>query len=259
MLSTPMYNGQGLGNMLHNYVTTRCIALDKGYGFGVMFPERFKGHSFMKIAMGIPVIGGRIDIEGQEPQELPEGITSYYREEMIGNGDYDPKIFDIPDDTLIHGNLQGEEYIEKHREAIKDWLRVEEMDMPDNLCVINIRGGEYKYVPDFNLPKAYYELAIEKMKAINPDMYFQIHTDDKEYAQAMFPEYEVIADMAINWRSVRYAKYVILSNSSFGWLPAWLGDGYVIAPKYWGRYNKGYWFLTQNETKRFNYIHHLAL
>ena len=257
MIVTPIYNGQGVGNQLHCYVTTRCIALDNGYDFGIQFPERFKGHSFMNLDMGLPVIGGRTDIEGQEPQELPEGITSYYREQ--GDGDYDPNIFTIPDNTMIHGNLQGEKYIEKHREKIKDWLAVEPLDMPDNLCVINIRGGEYKYVPAFNLPKAYYELGIAKMKEINPDMRFQIHTDDAPYAQAMFPEYEVISDIGLNWRSVRYAKYAIISNSSFGWLPAWLGDGYIIAPKYWGRYNEGYWFLKHNETKRFNYIHHLAL
>lgn len=254
MLSTPLYNGQGLGNQLHCYVTTRCIALDKGYEFGIQFPERFKGASFMNLDMGLPVLNGITTVEGGIPEKLPDGITSYYREEMIENGDYDQNIFNIGDNTLIHGNLQGEKYIEKYREYIKEWLRVDPLDIPDDLCVINVRGGEYKYVTDFILPNAYWDNAVTHMKSINPDMKFQVHTDDKEYAQSLFPEYEVIADIALNWRSVRYAKYVILSNSSFGWIPAWLGDNYVVAPIYWGRHNKRYWFLEQNKTEKFHYV-----
>ncbi len=254
MISTPFYKGQGLGNQLANYVTMRCLALDRGFDFGVQFPENFKGKGFMNLDMGIPVIGGRTDVEGNTPEKLPDGFTTYYREEMGTDGDYDPKIVEIGDNTLIHGNLQGEEYFKHRKEEINEWLKVEPMYFMDNTCVINFRGGEYKYVPDFFLPKVYWDKCIEIMKERGVK-HFIVATDDIEEAKKFFPDYECIHNIGENWRMVRYAPNLILSNSSFGWLPAWLNDeAYILAPKYWQRHNKGYWFLKQNFTEKFNYI-----
>jgi len=254
MLSTPIFKGQGIGNQLSCYVTARCLALDKGYDFGVMYPENFKGFSFMELDMGLPVIGGEIPIEGKTPTVLPEGLKRYYHEEFIGNGDYDPKMFELEDNTLIHGNLQGELYFKKHEDEVREWLKVEPLELPDDLCIINFRGGEYKYVEEFHLPKSYWKQAISIMKAVNPDMRFEVHTDDPDEARIYF-DCPIIKDIGLNWRSVRYAKYLITSNSSFAFLPAWLGDAnLVISPKFWGRRNLGYWHLEQNKTNRFTYI-----
>lgn len=247
MLATPFYNGQGLGNQLANYVTVRCLALDKGFDFGVQFPENFKGKDFLNLDMGLPVLNGVTSVEGQTPDRLPDGIISYYREEMIGQGDYDPNIALIEDNTLIHGNLQGIEYFKHRKDEIREWLGVEPREMPENLCVINFRGGEYKYVKDFFLPKSYWDKAISMMKEINPNMQFEVHTDDPEEARKFFPDYPIIHDIGINWRSIRHAKYLILSNSSFAILPAWLNDtAKVIAPWGFGRFNTGEWLLSQN-------------
>ena len=59
MIVTEFYKGQGLGNQLACYITTRVIAKDKGYGFGVMHPERFKGIGFFVLDFGDKVIGGK--------------------------------------------------------------------------------------------------------------------------------------------------------------------------------------------------------
>jgi len=256
MISTPFYKGQGLGNQLANYVTVRTLALDKGFDFGVQFPENFKGKDFMNLDMGLPVIGGRTDVEGQLPQELPDGFTSYYAEQMGEDGDYDLHLKNVEDNTLIHGVLQGIDYIKHRKIQIDNWLKVQPIEMPDDLCVINIRGGEYKYVRDFILPKSYWENGIARMKSINPNMRFEIHTDDAGYARFLFTEYPIISDIGLNWRSIRSAKYLLLSNSSFAILPAWLGEGYVIAPKYFGRFNldDGIWGLEQNKVFDWNYL-----
>jgi len=261
MLSTPLFNGQGLGNQLANYVTVRTLALDNGYDFGVMFPERFKGHSFMKLDMGLPVIGGSIPVEGHVPDILPSGFDFYYREKTTKHpsgadiSGYDESLRSLPDNTLIHGLLQGEGYFEHRKSEIDEWLKVEKLDMPDDLCVINFRGGEYKYVPEFFLPKLYWAHAISIMQGGNKNMRFEVHTDDPATAREFFPDFPIVKDIGLNWRSVRYAKYLILSNSSFGWFPAWLGNAeLIIAPKYWGRHNLGFWSLPQNETKKFTYI-----
>lgn len=257
MLSTPFYNGQGLGNQLHNYVTVKCLALDKGYDFGVMFPERFKG-TFMDLDMGVKVLDADIPVEGREPRSLPEPLQAYYREAMIGNGEYDPQIFELKDNTLVHGNLQGEDYFKHRRKEIAGWLKlkgpIQYQDM--DKCIINFRGGEYRYVPEFFLPQSYWDNAIAEMRKVNPQMKFEVHTDDAETARKFFPEFKVIQDIEKNWKAVRYASYIILSNSSFGFLPAWLNDlaQKVIAPKFWGRHNKGYWFMEQNKSDRFTYL-----
>lgn len=256
MLATPFYKGMGLGNQLSNYVTVRCLALDKNYDFGVHFPERFKGKDFLNLDMGLPVLNGVTEFEGEAPQKLPYGFTAYYREEMIDNGDYDPNIAKIADNTLIHGNLQGIEYFKHRKDEIREWLKVEPLEMPDDLCIINFRGGEYKWVKDFFLPKSYWENAITRMLEINPNMRFEVHTDDAEEAIKFFPNYPIKQNIEINWRSIRYAHYLILSNSSFAILPAWLNENVkkVIAPSGFGRYNIRQWLLKQNYVPEWTWI-----
>jgi hypothetical protein len=110
-------------------------------------------------------------------------------------------------------------------------------------------------VPQFFLPQSYWDNAIKNMLKVNPDMKFEVHTDDINTAQKFFPNFKCIRDIELNWRSIRYAKYLILSNSSFALLPAWLGDAkLIIAPKHFARFNEGYWFLRQNFMKKFSYL-----
>jgi len=253
MLVTPIYHGQGLGNQLACIITTKCIALDNGYEFGVAFPDRFKGFFFKNLKLP-EFVGVDVLSEGATPFSLPEGYT-YYRESMDNNGDYDDKIFNSPDNCVIHGNLQGEKYFEKHKEEIKEWLSVEPMEMSENLCVINFRGGEYVGVDDFFLPKMYWRQAVDNMLRINPSLKFEVHTDDPTTAQRFFPHYPIVSGIEINWRAIRYAKYLILSNSSFAILPAWLNDDakLIIAPKHFARHNLNYWFLEQNKINKFTY------
>lgn len=262
MISTPFYNGQGLGNQLANYVTVRTLALDKGFDFGVQFPERFKGAHFMNLDMGKLVTGGITTTEGATPEKLPDGFKHYYREAFIDNGDYDLDVIRVQDNTLIHGNLQGVKYFQNRKDEIREWLKVEPLEMPEDVCVINFRGGEYKYVKDFFLPHSYWRRCIEMMLEINPDMKFEVHTDDVEEATLFFPNsifkkpFSIIHDIAINWRALRYCHYAILSNSSFAIIPVWLNENVkkVIAPWGMGRYNTGEWLLKQNYVPEWTWI-----
>ena len=255
MLSTPLYFGQGLGNQLANYITVRCLALDKGYDFGVQNPERFKGKTFLNLDMGLPVVGGKTIVEGATPEILPDGFEHYYREEMIEDGKYDD-LSKIKDNTLIHGNLQGIEYFKHRKDEIREWLKVQHIKMDKNICVINFRGGEYKYVKDFFLPRSYWSQAMEMMLKVNPEMQFEVHTDDPEEARKFFPDLPIYKDIGLNWRSIRYAHYLIISNSSFALLPAWLNQNVkkVIAPFGFGRFNTGQWLLKQNYVPEWTWI-----
>src|SRR3990167_4785765 len=252
MILSYFHQGSGLGNQLHRYVATRVLALDKEYDWRMIYnpdgsgkEEGFKGKSFIKI-------------DYSDDKELPSILNNWCEKKVRENGldisSYDPEFNFIQDNTIIDGEFQDERYWEHREKEVNEWLKVEPLEMPDDLCVIGFRGGEFKVFPDLFLPKEYWDEGIEIMKKINPNMRFEVHTDDPETAKQFFPELKIIHDIAINWRSMRYAKYAIIANSSFFTLPRWLNKGITIAPRYWARRNTRVWALPQNYYSRFQYI-----
>lgn len=246
MITGIFHAGSGLGNQLARYVMTRTLALDKGLDWGMKNPELFKGHSFMNLDMGK-------EYKGHEYEYIEKRINNA---QGVDIRDYDwGGILHIKDNTLIEGEFQGEKYYEHRLNEIREWLKVEPLDLPDDLCVIGFRGGEYVGVHDLFLPQSYWDQGIKIMQDKYPGIRFEVHTDDVETAKRFFPDFPCIHDIAINWRSVRYAKHLIIANSSFYILPALLGYAQeIIAPKYWAGYNVVYWKMNQNQYKRFTYI-----
>jgi len=252
------HQGSGLGNQLHRYVMTRVLAKDKGYQFGMVNPDNFKGRSFMNLDMG-----GVVDLE--------EGYNQFFEKKVVEDGvdirGYDPEVNFVQDRTVIDGEFQDERYFSHRLPEVREWLKVEPLDMDDNVCVINFRGGEYKLYPDLYLPYKYWDTAIHSIIAAHSPMRFEVHTDDVGAATDMFRPYLelfgkgglfkiVNNDIGLNWRSIRYARHLILSNSSFAILPALLNTDVseVIAPRYWARRNTGVWALPQNYYNKFTYI-----
>lgn len=270
MIVTEIYNGQGLGNQLSCYITTRVVALDKNFDFGIMNPHKFKCLDFMDLDFGLPVVGGSSPVEGAPPTILPEGIHHYFREKDIRhpNGSDirldDPLLEQIEDNTKLDGVFQSEKRIYHRKEEIKQWLKVKsEFDCYDysneNICVINFRGGEYSNVPNFFLNKKYWENAINRMKQINPNFEFIVITDDILRASWFFPDFKVMHfNIAKDYTIIKNAHYLILSNSSFPYFATLCSDTikYILAPKYWGRHNisDGYWSCGYNIYQNHNYI-----
>jgi hypothetical protein len=253
MIAGLLHSGSGLGNQLHRYIMLRCLALDKGLKFGMVAPENFKGKDFMNLDMGEPM-------PFNYHTEMPAGkvvVETDWPLFVEDNSDYDWKgINSIQDNTVVDGEFQGEMYFYHHLREMKKWLKVKLWHAPQDLCVINFRGGEYKYFPELYLTKDYWDLAISKMKEIDPFMKFEVHTDDPIEAAKFFPEFNIIHNIGQNWRAVRFAKYLILSNSSFAILPAILNKNAkkIIAPKGWARRNVGEQFQKYNVYRRFNHI-----
>lgn len=263
MICSSFWRGSGLGDQLERYIMLRCLALDKGFEWGMEYPENFKGASFMNIDMGLPVLNGVMDREGGTPIKLPDGIENFWYEkrEETSDGfvpaDYDWQgVMNLKDKTKIDGNFQGELYWSHHLALIKDWLEVEPLQYAENICIINFRGGEYSYVPELFLTHDYWEEAINLMLKERNDMEFVVHTDDRELAHEFFPQFLCHQDIAFNWRSIRYAPYLILSNSSFAIIPAHLNENAkkIIAPKGWARRNVGRQMLNYNIYTKFQHI-----
>lgn len=167
---------------------------------------------------------------------------------------YDPEINFIEDDTIIDGEFQDPRYWEHKLPEIGQWLKVEPLDIADDVCVIGFRGGEYAVYPDLFLTKEYFTQAMRRMYDKNENIKFEVHTDDIGLAQQFFPAFNIIHDIGINWRAMRYAKHAIIANSSFYILPRLLSGGVTIAPRYWARRNIKVWALPQNYYSQFTYI-----
>lgn len=263
MIVGTFWKGSGLGNQLFRYVMTRVLALDNGWEFGMEWPENFKGSSFMKLDMGKLVVPGKYTHEGAFPTALFNGLTHCYIEPRVNNAEgVDIRSYDwrgiaaIPDNCKIDGEFQGEQYFMHRKKEIQEWLKVEPLEMPDDLCIIGFRGGEFQAVPELFLPQEYWDNAIKKMRQIKPDMKFRVVTDDPELAKKFFHDFEITHEIGMDWRQVRYAKYLIVANSSFYILPALLNDDlkHIIAPRFWARRNKGYWALPYNQYTGWDYI-----
>lgn len=243
MIITEIYNGQGLGNQLACYVTTRVLAADRGYDFGIMNPFKFKCLDFMSLDFGKPVHGGT-GPEGGPPFHLPMDIYSYFREYDLRHPDgsdiriEDPRLSKILDGTKIDGNFQSENQVYHRKSEIKEWLKVKsEFDCfdfsSDDICVINFRGGEYAFHPKFFLTQKYWNDAISKMLKINPFFKFVVITDDVSTAKTFFPNFDVYHfSIGKDYSVIKNAHYLILSNSSFPYFATLTSETikYIIAP-----------------------------
>ncbi len=252
------HRGSGLGNQLFRYIATRTIAEQKGYDFSMIAPQLFKGASFMNLDMGKPNdIGFHIEEPaGKVIPHLHNSLANYGNltskcvwEEKTNY--YNPEFNFIGDNTIIDGEFQDERYFDI--EKVNKWLKVEPLDVPDDVCVIGFRGGEFYVFWELGLTSEYWDKAIKLMqdKGITK---FEVHTDDPILAKQFFPDYKIIHDIGINWRSMRYAKYAIIANSSFYILPRLLSKGITIAPRYWARHNTKEWSMPSNFYKSFQYI-----
>lgn len=252
MIVGQFHEGSGIGNQLHRYVMTRVLAKDKGVDFAMV--GEFKGKEWMNLDTGVDsnII---YDVESPSGKLILSTNLDLWEE---GTKYYNPEINFVEDNTIIDGEFQDLRYFRHRINQVQDWLVVEYLPIPDDVCVIGFRGGEYVGVPELFLTKDYWDSAIAMMREINPDMKFEVHTDDERTAKAFFPDFPVIQDAGTNWRAVRQAKYLIIANSSFYILPSLLNDRAkkIIAPRGWARHNlhDGTWSTAQNYYPKFTYI-----
>lgn len=242
------HEGSGLGNQLHRYVFVRTKAKELGVPFGMI--GNFKGEGIIDIDKGEPI-----------PKDLSD-FKTFNEEKIVMNGidirGYDPKTEQIKDNTIVDGEFQDEKYF--NIDDVRGWLKVinpkpyaMHFTNHNEVCLLNVRGGEYKGVTELFLPKEYWYQAMENMRKIKPNMKFAIVTDDIELCQEWFPNFYIKHDDD-DWSNLQEAKYLILSNSSFAIFPALTGKAeYIIAPLHWARHNIEVWATNQNRYKKFHY------
>lgn len=239
MIAGLLHQGSGVGDQLMRLITTRVLAEAKGYQWGMLGQDNFKGTFFSNCDLGLSVFEPPKKRWFEKDVRDPRGIDIR---------SYDPEINFVEDDTVIDGCFEDFKYWGHRLDDICEWLQVENLAMPNNLCVIGFRGGEYATVPDLFLPREYWQKAIELMMKRHPGIKFEVHTDDPNTAKAVLgdlvPVYTpYIRNVGMNWRSVRYARHLIIANSAFYIMPSLLNESAdeIIAPRYWARRNLGVW------------------
>jgi hypothetical protein len=273
------------GNHMWNYVLCRLVAEKLGYEWGVSPIATHDYHNgdsqlyFLDINYGKEVtkIG-----TNSRTLNVYDGIPNEYYDDKktyIHNGEehcinmYDPNVFNIKDNTMIHLTSQSEEYLIDRKLDIYNWLKIKDeykikyeqqlsekgLILDDNTCVINFRGGEYRGITNLICRREYWNDSINHMLSANPDMKFVIITDDVDCAKHFVGDYPCYHDeIGFDFYVINKAKYNILSNSSFGWWAAWLNDNskLIIAPKYWSKHNisNGFWGLGDQYVRSFMYM-----
>lgn len=272
VLGTTLLKGQGLGNQLFCYVTTRCLALEHGYDFSILGKETIANniHSscglyFMDLDFGLSLEESDFKYKYEEEEErlyLPNSSHDLNHGCYI-TGPVD-SLLQIQGDTLISGNMQAEAYYIKYKKEIKEWLKVkEEYDCyeysKENLCILHLRCTDYLDAPELFLQKKYWMDGMKNMRKINPNMEFMIITNDVKEAEKIIPGVKAYNfDLAKDYSIIKNATYLLLANSSFTYFPAFTSETvkFVIAPKYWARHNvsDGYWASEQNIYTDFHYM-----
>lgn len=252
MIAGIFHKGSGLGDQLMRYITVRTLAEEKGFDWGFLKPHDFKGKDFMAIGLYNPPVDGvmyKLDYRIWNEKDVRDEFGNDIRS-------YDPEINFIEDNTIIDGCFEDYKYWGHNLDNIRNWLKVEPLPLPSDVCVIGFRGGEYYSDPNLGLPIDYYNEAIALMRNKYPDITFEVHTDDSIKAKEFFPDFECIQNIGINWRSVRYAKHLIIANSAFYIMPALLNENVkeIIAPRYWARRNTKTWARPACYYKKFTFI-----
>ncbi len=265
VIATELLKGQGLGNQLFCYVTTRALAYDKGCDFAILNREILDCMYFMELDCGRVLERAYF---GEVYHEREDRIYIGNSRHDIEHGCYitgaDKNLCALNQTTLLYGNMQDESYFGKYKEEIKAWLKVKpQYDCMEysreNLCIINIRGGEYTSNPELFLRRRYWLDAMEIMRRQRSDMQFMVVTDDLAAAKRILPEVEAYHfDLAGDYTVIKNAHYLILSNSTFAFFPAFTSETVrlIIAPKYWARHNvsDGYWASEQNIYSNYRYL-----
>jgi hypothetical protein len=249
MIVTELHDGQGLGNQLWVYAACRTIAKSLNYPFYIEGKERFKGLEFLEVNFGASDTTykeerGRTD---REPLVFMERLF-YDPELRYFSSDFDERVRGLPPFTKISGLFQSEQYLSRDFSEVGRYFEIKEPYrnrrlVSDNVCVLNLRGGEYKRHKQLVLPESYWRLTMENMRQSCGIDKFVCVTDDRRFATALFPGMPVISgSIADCYVALYQAKYLILSNSSFAYFPVKTGvpKSKVIAPMYWARFGNRY-------------------
>jgi len=269
-----------LGNHMWQYSVCRTVAEKLGYEWGINSSPTHDYHKgmnqmyFMDVDFGKPLEGSFKDFH--EKWTIHQGVGEVVNITMM-----DDRVWSLEDNSRLIGHngafggiYQSERYFEGIHDKVQSWFKIKNeyelefekklkeigITLDDNTCVINFRGGEYRGIPNVVCRREYWRDSINHMLSLNPNMKFVVITDDPAFSSQFMP-FEIPThhiDIGFDFYVVNKSKWVIISNSTFGWWAAWLNSNAnkILAPKYFGCHNQsdGYWGVGEIYTSKFNYV-----
>lgn len=251
MIYIKFQKGQGLGNQLWNYSSGLSIAENLGQSFQIIDYENFKAKDFLEIKKSI---NNDLDLKDNNDLYSKEFFLDkkidifqeklYYDHNLkyIASA-YDKRVTSIKKDVLLEGLFQSERYLFNDILKLKKYIKLSNNSIQNNpvnpdVCVMNIRGGEYKRHKDLVLKKDYWLKAMKNIMKFGKVKKFLIVTDDYRFCKTLFPDLEIISNSIEKCYATIYnCSNIIVSNSSFAYFPCKTGvKKTVIAPKFWARH-----------------------
>jgi hypothetical protein len=199
-----------LGNNLWQYAVSRSIAEENNLKLNCYsipgFPETF------------------IPVEGE----------TYYDPTIVIEGHYfDPKLDFRSKRIEMKGYVQRYEYIKKHKDQIKNWLKLEVLSpievLPDDF-VVSIRRGWNGYPASLCPPKEFFLDIFSKVKHGRiilctdtfEDSFFDFIEDVE--VEVIKAKYSPLEQFAI----IQSANKILLTSSTYCWWAAFLSDAKEI-------------------------------
>ena len=181
-------------------------------------------------------------IEFKEAKKCWHRKFEYYQEQ---NFEYE-EIRLNSDHINLEGYFQSERYFldisSEFRNTMLKFFRLERKPANDDV-VVHVRLGDLIANPEFGavhgIVTQEYLIAAIKLLA-NDTSKIYVVTDDQENIHSYFPlifsifEVEIISrDMVSDFVSLATSANLVISNSTYSWWAAFLGDNKVVAPHQW--------------------------
>ncbi len=218
---THLFNQGRLGNQMFQIAST--IGIAKKRGFNYMFPH-WPFSKFFKNSV---------------PQGNPSFSNTYFQG---GKVEYHEPM--ITDNTCLNGYFQSEKYFDHCKDFIKDLFEPSDevqkkaekyLKIFDKPTVsIHIRRGDYLQCGWFPGMEFYKEA----IKAFGDSFLFVVFSDDPDWCKANLPiknNIYILEDEVTSIHLMSLCDHHIISNSSFSWWGAWLGEKKgkrIIYPKH---------------------------
>ena len=270
MIATELLEGGGLGNQLFWFSTIRAIAKKTNQEYAILNRKKFKGQNFLEIDYGS-------DNEYFPYRYDEKKILNHYGKDV---SPMDEEMFNVKDGTRLYGTMQSLRYFDGiSRDEIQSWIRYKDgkqlLPIPNDICIIHIRGGDFRMAGNTLLTQKYYQDSMTFMQSKNPDMKFFVVTDDPIFAWSLLKipiigsstvaeidEFQASHHIGMkidqDYKLLNSAQNVILSNSSFGFWPVFTSiyAKNVVAPAYWAahNYDEPFWSTNDMRVENWNYI-----
>lgn len=180
--------------------------------------------------------GGAFAIDPSRPFHAGQGahpkehLRTFYRTIRIASSrglpvwkEGDLRIFDEGQSYVIDGYFQTA-IEESLREQVLDTFRWYDVVPRREVIGVHVRGGDYRHLREIypEVTACQYGESIRKaLDVLGCDKYqLEVHTDDPEYADSLFPGKSVVGD----FRKLGECAAVVLSNSTWAWWAAYLGE-----------------------------------